>query len=94
MLHEPAVSVGKDPAQNYKMRVGVWMVLCYSLFYAGFVAINLLRPMLMEKTLFAGLNVATVYGFALIIGALLQALVYNAMCQAREHRLEHSEETR
>ena len=44
MLHEPSAPVGKDPAQNYKTRLGVWMVLCYSLFYAGFVAINLLNP--------------------------------------------------
>ena len=88
MLHEPSAPVGKDPAQNYKMRLGVWMVLAYSLFYAGFVAINLLWPLLMEKTVLAGLNLATVYGFALIGVALVQALVYNAMCNARERKLD------
>ncbi|HAL92770.1 MAG TPA: hypothetical protein DCM68_07080 [Verrucomicrobia bacterium] len=88
MFHEPSVSAGKDPAQNYKMRLGVWMVLSYSLFYAGFVAINLLRPMLMEKTICGGLNLATVYGFALIGVALVQALVYNALCNARERKLD------
>jgi hypothetical protein len=89
MLHEPAVPVGKDPAQNYKMRLGVWMVLAYSLFYAGFVAINLIRPLLMEKNVLAGLNLATVYGFALIIVALLQALIYDALCRAQESKLEN-----
>jgi len=88
MLHQPAAPIGKDPAQQYKMRVGVWMVIAYSLFYAGFVAINLLRPLLMEKIVFAGLNIATVYGFALIIVALAQALVYDAMCRSQEHKLE------
>jgi hypothetical protein len=88
MLHTPAAPVGKDPAQQYKMRVGVWMVIAYSLFYAGFVAINLLRPLLMEETVFAGLNLATVYGMALIIIALLQALVYDAMCRAQERKLD------
>jgi hypothetical protein len=73
------------------MRLGVWMVLFYSLFYAGFVAINLLRPLLMEKTVLAGLNLATVYGFALIVVALLQALVYDGMCRARERQLTGSE---
>ncbi len=63
------------------------MVIAYSLFYGGFVAINLLKPLLMEKTVLAGLNLATVYGFALIIVALLQALVYDAMCRAQEHKL-------
>lgn len=88
MLHEPAVPVGKDPAQHYKMRLGVWMVICYSLFYAGFVAINLLRPLLMEKPILAGLNLATVYGFALILVALVQALVYDGMCRAQERKLD------
>jgi hypothetical protein len=41
----------------------------------------------MEAIVFAGLNLATVYGFALIIVALLQALVYDAMCRAQEHKL-------
>lgn len=87
MLHEPAAPVGKDPAQQYKMRLGVWMVTAYSLFYGGFVAVNLLNPLLMEKTVIAGLNLATVYGVALILVALLQALVYDAMCRAQEHKL-------
>ena len=38
----------------------------------------------MEVRVLMGMNVATVYGFALIIAALLQALAYNAMCNARE----------
>jgi hypothetical protein len=42
----------------------------------------------MEKTVFAGLNLATVYGMALIIIALLQALVYDAMCRAQERKLD------
>ncbi len=87
MMHEPATPVGDDPAQNYKMRLGVRMVIGYSLFYAGFVAINLLRPILMEKTIVAGLNLATVYGFALILVALAQALVYDGMCRAQERKL-------
>ncbi|MFO7534707.1 MAG: DUF485 domain-containing protein [Kiritimatiellia bacterium] len=87
MLHQPATPVGNDPAQHYKTRLGVYMVIAYSLFYAGFVAINLLQPLLMEKSVFAGLNLATVYGFALIIVALAQALVYDALCRAKERKL-------
>ena len=87
MLHEPASPVGNDPAAAYKMRLGAWMVLLYSAFYASFVAINLMSPLLMEKTIFGGMNLAVVYGFALIIVALLQALVYDAMCRNRERKL-------
>lgn len=93
MLHEPAAAVGKDPAAAYKMRLGVWMFLFYAVFYAAFVGINLYSPTLMEKPVVFGLNLATAYGFALIIVALLQALVYDAMCRVKEHALrDHAEE--
>lgn len=88
MLHEPAAPAGKDYAVAYKTRLGVWMFICYSIFYAGFVAINLYAPQLMEKIILAGLNLATVYGFALIIVALIQAMVYNALCGKQERLLE------
>lgn len=87
MLHEPAAKTGKDPAASYKTRIGVWMFTLYAAFYAAFVGINLYDPLLMEKTIVFGLNLATVYGFALIIVALIQALVYDLMCRRREHLL-------
>lgn len=89
MLHEPATPSGKDPAGPYKMRLGIWMFLFYSLFYAVFVAINLLSPQTMGAIVFLGLNLATVYGFALIIVALIQALLYDAMCRKKEAELAH-----
>jgi len=84
MLHEPATPTGKDPAGPYKMRLGIWMFLFYSLFYASFVAINLINPLAMAAIVFAGLNLATVYGFALIIVALIEALIYDGMCRKKE----------
>ncbi len=53
MLHGPATPVGKDPAGPYKQRLGIWMFTFYALFYAGFVAINLLNPLAMGIILFA-----------------------------------------
>ena len=84
MLHEPATPAGKDPAGPYKTRLGIWMFVFYSLFYASFVAINLLSPLSMATIVFAGLNLATVYGFALIIVALIEALIYDGMCRKKE----------
>lgn len=84
MLHAPAAPVGNDAAAPYKARLGVWMFLFYSLFYGGFVAINLVDPLLMESTVCFGLNLAVVYGFALIVVALVQALIYDAFCRAKE----------
>lgn len=88
MLHEPSTPVGKDPAGPYKARLGVQMFAIYALFYAAFVAINLMAPQTMGVIVVAGLNLATVFGFALIVGALIEALIYNALCQRKEVELE------
>ena len=84
MLHEPAAETGEDYAAEYKMRLGVWMFVFYALFYAGFVAVNVISPILMEKEIVFGLNLACTYGFGLIIVALIMALIYNQMCQKQE----------
>ena len=87
MLHQPAASAGKDYAIAYKTRLGVRMFVYYSIFYVGFVLINLSSPKLMEAIVFLGLNLATVYGFALITVALIQALIYSALCSRQERLL-------
>lgn len=92
MLHAPAAPVGKDPAAAYKARLGIWMFLCYLIVYVVFVAINVGAPLLMERTVCLGMNLATVYGFALIGVALAQALIYDALCRARERQLENQSE--
>jgi uncharacterized membrane protein (DUF485 family) len=88
MLHEPAAPAGKDYAVAYKTRLGVWMFLVYCVIYVGFVALNLTSPQLMGTVVFAGLNLVTVYGFALIIIALVQAIIYNTLCGTQERIME------
>jgi len=92
MLHEPATPAGKDPAAPYKMRLGLKMFAVYAFFYAGFVAINLLDPLAMGTIVFAGLNLATVYGFTLIIAALIEALIYNVLCNRKEAEFARAEQ--
>ena len=41
----------------------------------------------MEVTVLAGMNLATVFGFALIVVALIQALIYDRLCRNREAKL-------
>ncbi len=91
MLHEPVTPAGKDLAGPYKMRLGIWMFAFYALFYAAFVAINLIKPQVMGTILFWGLNLATIYGFTLIIVALIEALIYDALCRRQEAILEARE---
>lgn len=93
MLHEPAPPAGKDVTRLYKVRLGIRMVIAYSLFYAGFVAINLISPQTMGTIIVAGLNLATVYGFSLIVVALIEALIYDGMCRKKEAADEQNEKS-
>ncbi len=63
------------------------MFLGYAAIYVGFVALNIISPTIMEKTVFLGLNLAVVYGFGLIIVALIMALIYNGACGKKEQEL-------
>jgi len=76
----------KDNATRYKTRLGVWMFLSYGLVYAGFVAINAIRPKLLGTPLW-GQNLAVVYGMGLILVAFVLALIYNRLCSKAEARL-------
>ncbi len=86
MGHGPAVKLGKDGAASYKTRLGIWMFILYTAIYAGFVVINAAFPTLMEKIIF-GQTLAVVYGFGLIVFALILALIYNQFCTAAEKRM-------
>lgn len=92
MLHEPAAPSGKDYATAYKVRVGAWVFLLYALFYGGFVVLNVLKPVMMETPVLFGMSLAVVYGFGLIVLALVLALIYNAMCGKEESRLRKADE--
>jgi uncharacterized membrane protein (DUF485 family) len=84
MLHQPAAPPQSDPAFLFKRQLGVWMFLVYSVFYVGFVVINLAWPSLMGLVVLAGLNLAVVFGMGLIILALVLALVYDRACRRKE----------
>jgi uncharacterized membrane protein (DUF485 family) len=90
MLHEPAAPSGVDNASGYKTRLGVVLFIVYALVYAGFVAISLYDVTIMETTVFSGLNLAVVYGFGLIVFALVMALVYSGFCSRKERELNES----
>lgn len=92
MLHEPAAQSGKDYATTYKVRVGAWVFLLYAVFYGGFVLLNVLKPVMMETPVLWGMSLAVVYGFGLIVLALVLALVYNAMCGREETRLRKADQ--
>ncbi len=89
MLHEPAHQEhGLDESSAYKRRLGLQMLLVYGIFYIVFIVINVAWPSVMGTIVVAGLNLAIVYGFALIAVAFILAIVYTVACTRHERSFE------
>ena len=65
-------------------RYGLILFVIYLVFYGGFMGLSAFEPQLMSKTPFGGVNLAILYGFGLIVAALVLALIYMVLCRARE----------
>ncbi len=87
MLHGEAVKLEKDESAAIKSKVGLVLFGIYSLIYAGFVFINTLTPKTMGTKIIFGLNLAVVYGFGLILLAIIMGVLYNHYCTKLEDRL-------
>ena len=68
--------------QRSNARLGLWLFAVYLLLYLGFVFMSAFAAQLMERPVIAGLNLAIVYGFGLIVGALVMALIYGMLCKS------------
>ena len=87
ILHQPAKN-GDEPeydleAPSRTARIGLILFVIYAVFYAGFVFLNAFAPAQMDRTPFAGLNVAILYGFALIVLAFVMSIIYGFLCWQR-----------
>jgi uncharacterized membrane protein (DUF485 family) len=83
----PVVKEQEDAAVvAHNTRMGVWLLLVYVSFYGGFMALSAFRPAAMAATPFGGPNVAVLYGFGLIVLALVLALVYMKVCRKTGQR--------
>jgi uncharacterized membrane protein (DUF485 family) len=87
MLHEPVAVIGKDNAAAKKSKLGVILFIVYTLIYSGFVLIGLTKPELMGLELVGGQNIAIIYGFGLIILAIVMGFVYNFFCTRMENKM-------
>ncbi|MCL4385906.1 MAG: DUF485 domain-containing protein [Actinobacteria bacterium] len=80
MDHIPAKEWKEDAATSkLKSKIGIWMFLVYLVVYAVFIIINVVNPEIMGIDI-GKLNLAIVFGFGLILLALIMALIYNALC--------------
>ena len=60
-------------------RVGLVLFAVYVVLYGGFMLLSAFAPTRMSEPVVAGVNLAVVYGFGLIVAALVLALVYMAL---------------
>lgn len=75
-----------ERASAQRSRLGLWLFGLYLLLYAGFMALNAFAPDEMDYTPFAGVNIAVLYGLALILIAFVLALIYDALCRGIDSR--------
>jgi uncharacterized membrane protein (DUF485 family) len=68
-------------------RSGLMLFAIYSAVYAVFVGLSAFSPDTMGLPTELGANVAILYGFGLIVGAFLVALVYMFLCGRNARRV-------
>lgn len=59
-------------------RLGLILFGVYLAFYVTFVVVSAFASSVFETIVFAGLNLAVVYGFGLIVLALVLSMIYGA----------------
>lgn len=84
MSHGPATEWNENKAlEKKKSRLGVLLFIIYTVVYGGFILMNVMANSVMRVSI-GSLNVAIIYGFGLIILALVLAIFYNYICTKAE----------
>jgi len=90
-MHGPAIKLNTDNAAVKKSKLGVILFWAYTLVYIGFVIIGLVNPELLGLHVLGKLNLSIVYGFGLIILAIVMGFIYNALCNRMEDNMNNKE---
>lgn len=86
-MHGPAAKMEADKAAAKKSKLGVILFIIYTLLYSGFVMIGLINPELLGLHVIGKQNLSIVYGFGLIILAIVMGFIYNAICTRMENKM-------
>ncbi len=73
-------------------RAGMWLFGVYLMLYAGFMGLSAFAPGFMAREMLGGVNLAILYGMALIAAAVILAFVYMGLCRRIADR--HTSEIR
>jgi uncharacterized membrane protein (DUF485 family) len=83
MQHGAPTEWKREKSEAYKTKLGLIMIGIYTALYLIFMFLSVLNPRLMAIDI-GSLNLAIAYGFALIIIAIVQAVIYNYLCSRKE----------
>jgi len=92
MLHEPAVELGADHASKRKTRLGLILFLVYVFICIVFVLPSLFFIDTLGMIVIGGLNLAVVYGFGLILLAIVMGFIYSLVCTHMEEQMNGGRE--
>jgi uncharacterized membrane protein (DUF485 family) len=73
--------MSETASQNRNAHLGIRLFLLYALFYLAFMLVNAFAPQWGEWEPIDGLNLAILWGFALIGSAFVLAMIYGIFCQ-------------
>lgn len=78
--------------QTWNARIGLVLFSVYLILFGGFVWLNAFSAETMQTRPLAGLNLAILYGFGLILAAIVLSLIYGLV--AREETDPSADSTR
>src|SRR4051812_40223517 len=78
----PPLPSGEDDPDlvGANARAGMWLFGVYLTLYAGFMVLSAFAPEFMAREALGGVNLAILYGMALIAAAVVLAFVYMGLC--------------
>lgn len=83
MQHGPPTNWKEDKSEGYKTKLGLILCAVFTIVYFAFIVLGVTNPQMMANDI-GPLNVAVVYGFAIIILAIILAFAYNWLCSCKE----------
>ena len=72
-------------------RLGMGLFIVYLVLYGAYVFLNAFSAQTMEATPVAGVNLAILFGFGLIVAAVVLALLYGALCGSGDSTVQEKE---
>lgn len=70
-----------DVVIKHNTKIGVIMFFVYVAFYGGFMGLSAFSPETMSTPSLGGVNLSVLYGFLLIVLALVLAMIYMKLCK-------------